>query len=63
MYFITLLKYNYASLIECPFPLSTVSVQGSQVVNGSDEGKGDCDEGEGDCGVATGDIKRPLGSR
>lgn len=33
------------------------------MVNGSDEGEGDCDEGEGDCGVATGDIKRPLGSR
>lgn len=54
LYFITLLKYNYTSLLNCPFPFSTVSTQGSQVVNDSDGG-----EGEGG-GVASG-IKRPLG--
>lgn len=54
MYFITLLKYNYTSLLNCPFSFSTVSTQGSQVVNDSDGAEG---EGEGGAGASV--VKGP----
>ena len=54
MYFITLLKYNYTSLLQRPFLFSTVSTQGSPVVN-------DCDGGKGEGGIVASGIKRPLG--